>query len=216
VNNYDQIIVEFSNLIQEGRSVLASCRWHDGEWGSRFPGDDEYFRIRTRASNLIRRICGEGSPHYREIETISKESIKLPGVIGILEASKADFEGGLLFNLKSLVEAEILGDFLEQANALLSAGYHVAAASLAGAVLEDTLRKICDRVKITYSASTKIGNLNADLTKAGVYNLLTQKQITALADIRNNADHGHFDKFKPTDVEEMTKWIGRFASEHLG
>jgi hypothetical protein len=208
-------VAEFGNLIREGRSVLASCGWHRGEWGTAFPGDDDYFRVRTRASNLIRRVCGEGSAHCREIETVKKESTELPSVVGILEAAKTDFEGGLLFNLKSLVEAEVLGDFLEQAQALLSSGYHVPAASLAGAVLEDTLRKICDRVSISYSANTKIGNLNADLLKAGVYNLLAHKQITAFADIRNNADHGHFDKFEPTDVDAMIKWIGRFSSEHL-
>jgi hypothetical protein len=54
-----------------------------------------------------------------------------------LEAAKADCEDGLLFNLKALVQAEILGDFLDQARVLFDAGYYVPAASLAGAVLID-------------------------------------------------------------------------------
>ncbi|MFZ0888452.1 MAG: hypothetical protein WA005_08370 [Candidatus Binataceae bacterium] len=145
----------------------------------------------------------------------STSTTRLAGVVGLLEAAKADFEGGLLFNLKALTEAEILGDFLEQAEVLLAGGYFGPAASLVGAVLEDTLRKISDAAKIPYPAKTKIDGLNVALAKATIYNALTQKQITAFADIRNNADHGHFGKFKQTDVEDMLKWVRRFASEHL-
>ncbi len=36
-----------------------------------------------------------------------------------------------------------------------------------------------------------------------------------LADIRNNADHGHFDKFKREDVEDMVKWVKRFGADYL-
>jgi hypothetical protein len=48
-----------------------------------------------------------------------------------------------------------------------------------------------------------------------VYSKLVQKRITALADIRNNADHGHFDKFSSDDVEDMVKWLRRFTADYL-
>ena len=38
----------------------------------------------------------------------------------------------------------------------------------------------------------KLGTMNAGLAKQGVYNKLTQKRITALADIRNKAAHGEW------------------------
>lgn len=57
--------------------------------------------------------------------------------------------------------------------------------------------------------------MNADLAKANVYDKLVQKRITGLADIRNNADHGHFDKFKREDVEDMVKWVKRFGADYL-
>ena len=215
MNNQERIAAELEKLISEGREIISSCGLIDGEWQRRWPSDDEYLRVRTRASNLIRRVCGRDSPHCEEIENLPKDSRQLVGVVGILDAAKADFEAGLLFNLKALVEAEIFGDFLDQSEALLGAGYHVPAASLAGAVLEDTLRKISDVAGIKYEPKAKIGNLSSDLVKAGVYNLLQHKQITALADIRNNADHGHFEKFKETDVEGMIKWVKGFASEYL-
>ena len=120
-----------------------------------------------------------------------------------------------MFDLRALVAAELLGDFIEQAEALVKEGYHVPAASLVGAVLEDTLRKLCEAHNIGVPHKTKISRLNAALAKAGIYNKLVQKRITALADTRNNADHGYFDKFSREDVEDMVSWIRRFTADYL-
>ena len=82
-------------------------------------------------------------------------------------------------------------------------------------LLEDSLRKLSDAQGIGYSAKTTIDSLNVELAKAAIYNKLVQKQITALADIRNNADHGKFDNFKQDDVQEMLKWVTRFLADYL-
>ena len=129
--------------------------------------------------------------------------------IGVVEAAKSDFDSGLLFDMHALITAEVFADFIDQAEHLLEAGYYVPAASLAGAVLEDTLRKLCEKNGNSIPEATKIDRLNADLAREKVYNKLIQKRITALADIRNNADHGHFDKFQPEDVEDMSSGSGR-------
>jgi hypothetical protein len=118
-------------------------------------------------------------------------------------------------DLRALVAAELIGDFTDQAEALVQEGYHVPAASLIGAVLEDALRKLCGVKSIPVPDKTKIDHLNAELARAGVYDKLIQKRITALADIRNNADHGHFDKFKREDVEDMVRWVRRFTADFL-
>jgi hypothetical protein len=135
--------------------------------------------------------------------------------MGIVKAAQHDFESGLLFDVRALVAAEILGDFIDQAQTLLDAGYHVPAASLAGAVLEDSLRKLCGRQGIRIPEDTKIDKLNRLLAKAGAYNKLTQKQITAHEELRNNADHGHSDRFTNDDVSQLVKWMRRFAKEYL-
>jgi len=117
--------------------------------------------------------------------------------------------------MRSLVAAELLGDFMEQAETLLAAGYHVPAASLAGAVLEDAMRKLCEKHSINNPPKSGINALNAELTRNGIYDKLIQKRITAIADVRNNADHGNFEKFAKEDVVDMVKWVGRFASDYL-
>jgi hypothetical protein len=66
-----------------------------------------------------------------------------------------------------------------------------AAAVIAGTVLETALRQLC------------LDRMNADLAKAGVYNSLMQKRITALAAIRNRAAHGKPNEFTRDDVSAM-------------
>jgi hypothetical protein len=43
----------------------------------------------------------------------------------------------------------------------------------------------------------------ADLAKAGQYNSLAQKRITALAAIRNTATHGNLGEFEDVNVRAM-------------
>ncbi len=83
------------------------------------------------------------------------------------------------------------------------------AASLAGAVLENGLRELCQKHSIPVAAKTNIEALNVALAKATVYDKLVQKQITAFA------DHGHFAKVSLQGVAEMVKWIRRFGSTYL-
>jgi hypothetical protein len=219
MTNQEFVKEHFCKLLEDGRTILSACLV-DGEY-KRWPSDNDYLRFRTEALNLIRRTCGQDSDHYRELKRMAEEkdsamhSFYFVHCYGVLEAASRDFEAGLLFDLRSLIAAELLGDFITQAETLLGAGYHHPAASLAGAVLEDTLRKLCEKHGVTIPDSPKIDRLNADLAKANVYDKLIQKRIIAIADIRNNADHGHFDRFKKEDVEDMVKWIRNFAADYL-
>jgi len=220
MEDHERIEQKFQKLLTEGKGIFDRGGWNGREW-VQFPSDVDYLRFRTESLNLIGRVCGEDSAHYRELKRIS-ESKEMTGnsyffhmCYGILEAAHNDFMEGFLFDLKSLISAELLGDFLEQAETLLTENYYVPAASLAGATLENSLRKLCEKNGIEVPEKTKIDKLNVELAKAGVYNKLTQKEITAKADIRNNADHGHVDKFTKDDVNDMIKWVRRFESEYL-
>jgi len=203
-----------------GEQVLLSNGW-DGKAFKKFPAQNDYLRFRTAAMNLIRRASGEESDPYRELFRLATNkdsntnSYYFLHCYGVVEAAQSDFEAGMLFDIRALIAAELLGDFIEQAEALLTAGYHIPAASLAGAVLEDTLRKLGEKAGINIPTVTKLDRLNADLAKEGVYDKLVQKRITAIADIRNSADHGHFDKFSVADVEDMVKWVRNFTADQL-
>lgn len=212
-----KVLTKFDGLISDLNTALAPTGLLHNEYKESINGAEAQ-RIRTEALNVIRRIHGQNSDHYQAASATDVHNDYRAGVslLGVIVAAKNDYEQGFIFNLKSLVEAEVLGDFSEQAEFLLRAGYFHPAASLLGAVLEDALRKLSDRHGIAYPDATKLEALNVGLAKAGIYDKLIQKRITALGDIRNNADHGKFDKFKSDDVEDMLSYIRRFMADFLG
>lgn len=143
-----KITEKFERLLAEGEKVLQAAGW-DGKDYSTHPDDIDYRRFRTQALNLTRIVCGDESDHYKELSRIAEgdgsesNSYYFKDCFGVLQAAKSDFDDGLLFDLRAVVAAEVLGDFIDQAEVLFEAGYHGAAVSVAGAVLEDALRKLC-------------------------------------------------------------------------
>lgn len=220
MNNKEKIIDKFGKLLEEGKKILQQAGW-DGNNYTQHPSDIDYLRWKTEAINLVKRACGETSEHYLQLKRISEDngtklnSFYFTHCYGTLEAAFRDFNDDFLFDIKLLIRAELIDDFLSQAEYLLQEGYHIPAASLAGGVLEDSLRKLCDKHEISCPEKTKIDKLNTSLAKANIYDKLTQKEITAKADIRNNADHGHYEKIKQINVEEMIRWVRRFVLDHL-
>jgi hypothetical protein len=181
---------------------------------------ERYITLRIRAMNIISRGLGSQSDHCQELRRIAEgpssiDTSNFPVILGTLQSALADLRAGLLFDMRSLIEAELLGDFIEQAETLLKNNYYVPAASLIGAVLEDVLRKLCVKNSINLPQKTTINWLNTELARKGQYDQLVSKRIIALADIRNNADHGYPDRFKHEDVDDMIGWVRRFSEEHL-
>lgn len=220
MNLQEKIQSKFEALLREGKSILDDNGW-DGRELYRFPPSNDYQRFMIETSNLIKIACGEKSEHYLQLQRLSKDnSIKtnsyyFPVYYGLLQAAQRDYSEGMIFNIRNIIRAELFDDFLSQAEYLLSEGFILPAASLAGAVLEDSLRKLCDKYQIEYPEKTKINNLNSSLAKKEIYDKLTSKLIIAYADIRNNADHMWAEKVKNDDVQDMVNWIRRFISQYL-
>jgi type III restriction enzyme len=51
-----------------------------------------------------------------------------------------------------------------------------------------------------------------ELTKAGAYGRLDQKQITAWLDLRNKAAHGHYDQYSHAQVQGLVAGIREFVT----
>ena len=216
-----KITEKFERLLSEGEAIQQAGGWDGRTYQSGFPDRIVYRRFRTEALNLVRVTCGSQSDHYQELCRIAEgkdsatNSYFFKDCLGVLQAAKRDLDDGLLFDLRALVAAEVLGDFIDQAEVLLEAGYDGAAVSVAGAVLEDALRKLCAAHNLSVPEKTTIAGLNAELARIGVYEKLVFKRIIALADLRNDADHGHFDKVSKDDARDMVRYVRRFCTDHL-
>jgi hypothetical protein len=145
---------------------------------------------------------------------------------GIISGLKSDYEAGMLVNLSRIVEANVSADYLGQAEQLLKEGQsgkydHVPAAVLTGAILEDALRRLCQRqnppipLVNTKGEPKTLNPLIDDLKKANIYNELKAKQLRSWADIRNAAAHGEFGNFTRHDVEQMLLGVQNFLANYL-
>lgn len=173
---------------------------------------------KVKSKNLLVSTCGKDSQHYEEF--IKAEKLRsyetqwdaFKRMKSVFIAAMDDYKNGYLISLKNLIQADVFDSELEQAQELLSSGYKLAAAVIAGVVLETTLRDICYQNALTIG---KLDKMNSDLVKAGVYNKLQQKRITALADIRNSAAHSKPEEFTDSDVAIMIRDIEQFLIVHL-
>jgi hypothetical protein len=216
----EKVLDRLDELIELGRKVLATRRAPaPNHMTSDFVDIQLANQWLTSCLSLVARVFGEDSVHYKHFNSQFNNYPKCPNVsqaFGVPLAAKEDYEKEALFEIKELVTAELFTDFLEQAEHLVASGYYGPAAVIAGAVLEDGLRKACLREGILLPTTPKLDWMNAELAKRSAYNKLTQKKITALADIRNSAAHGKWDGFQEQDARDMVRDVRNFMERYFG
>jgi len=134
--------------------------------------------------------------------------------LAILEAAKARFESSL-FDIRQLVQADLLDSEIEAAEVLAKHKFTRAAGALAGVVLERHLAQVCaDRKLALTKKNPTIADFNESLKTEGAIDLPQWRFVQHLADIRNLCDHSR--KPEPTaeqvadllaGVKKVTKTI---------
>ena len=224
---HDLIAQEIRDLVAVGERLAMDASVSEGSLGH--DRVQELTTISARGGQLISRLYGPQSHYFSMFQSVVKKPDfnfmhsnnyeNVANIVGILKGVQHEVENGLLTSLRSLIQAEIFSDFLEMAEYLLGEGYKDASAVLLGAVLEDSLRKIADSNGIdTFNAKGKplsIEPLNASLRKNEVYGPLIQKQITSWANLRNDAAHGHHDRYDHDQTKQMLLFVQKFCSDFL-
>lgn len=210
----------FDELLSQADAVAATKqRRHSSHFGSYEQVEaDLLLGWCVKARNLLASVCGRDSEHFNSFVEAEKPGpyeenpVRLSRLRAVFLAAKEDFEGGYLSSVRNLVQAEVFSTELEQARELLAAGYRAPAAVICGVVLETNLRTLCEAHGVGMG---KLDKMNADLAKAGQYNSLVQKRITALAAIRNSAAHGKHSEFDDKDVQSMIEEVERLVAGWL-
>jgi uncharacterized protein (UPF0332 family) len=214
----EKVLQRLNKLISESDEVVLTNTKSGAIGGRNFVDLEKSQEWGMLCLNIISRVFGAKSIYFQQFETAFRDIIFTDNVKmarGILKAAKDDYEGGYLFDTRVLIEAEVFDEFLEQAEELFKKGYYQAAAVISGCVLEDGLRKLCDRNSITLPAKATIDPMNVELAKAGIYTKLVQKKITHLADLRNKAAHGEWSEFTKEDVGDMIRDVRRFMEDYF-
>ena len=146
--------------------------------------------------------------------------------VTVLEALRESYINELYDDLEALISSHVMTNLMEQAEALLGEGIqrqysHLAAAVLCGAVLEDALRRLCQRqappidIVTSHGEKKTLEPLIQDLQRAKVFNKLVGDQLRAWAKIRNYAAHGEFSEFTREQVDLMLPGVKHFLAMHM-
>ena len=231
-----KVRLRFDALIDEAESLLGILDEYN---------QNHYVIYRewqVKASGLLVMVYGESEEVGKYLRTIESYPGQTSGVVGppwkkiyassvensvaTLKGIRDNYVNGFLVSIEEQIIVNISADYMEQAEALLDEGIpgqydHVPAAVLCGAVLEDALRRLCQRqtppIKITKSnGQTKtMEPLIQDLQKAKVITKLEVDQLRGWAKIRNFAAHGEFEEFERAHVDGMLPGVKHFLAKHM-
>lgn len=209
-------------IIDQIDAVLEKCSRVMNSIGSGNAGE-KYGEAVALLLSAIKRLSQPGSTYSvtakaYEAYTGMKTWMAVEPLTGTLRALRTDYESGHLQSVIELVHADVFADFLEMAEYLFEQGYKDPAAVIVGSVLEEHLRKLCQKVGIATSqaggAPKKADSLNAELVGAFVYSKLDQKSVTAWLDLRNKAAHGRYGEYTKEQVELMLQGVRDFSARH--
>ncbi|MCA9385936.1 hypothetical protein KC717_04785 [Candidatus Dojkabacteria bacterium] len=213
----EDLVKSVDLLIEKASQVLSTARTS----GYRTVVEEELFNeFRASSLSFLNKLFGTSHTYYKEFDknVAGTYPSRTESGRGILQAVKTEIENGWLYQIKDFISAEIFSDFLEMAEYLLVNKYKDPAAVMIGSVLEEHIRQLCDKNSIeTFTTDSKgkqkpkkADLLNAELTKANVYNKLDQKNITAWLDLRNNAAHGKYSEYNKDQVDSMHRGVLEF------
>jgi hypothetical protein len=150
---------------------------------------EDYFQGLTITRGVYKeKVVGTEAaiPHFRQQQAI-------------IAAAKARFESSL-FDIRNILQADLMDSELDAADHLAKSKYHRAAGAVAGVVLERHLGQVClDRKIIISKKNPTISDFNEALKSNGVIDVPQWRYIQHLGDIRNLCDHAK----KPEPTEEQ-------------
>jgi hypothetical protein len=182
------------------------------------------------AQSVLHDVAGGAHPLTHGVEEAVKSG-DWRKLLGAIKSVIAVYDDKGLPSPRLRIAAEIEGDLLDIAEAQSRLAESVTdspqkqvglatAAFLAGAALEDALRRICDAKGVKYDVQrSSVAKLQAALYQpSNQVEFITQsenKQLTVWGDTRNKADHGKFGDITQTEVLAMIIGVRAFVNKHL-
>lgn len=207
------------SLVSEGEHVLTTQWQPGGRWATGPPTyvDLEAFKKWRASCRLLVSVMGSLAVPWEDLLTSDVQNgwAHAATTLGTLKAIKEALSSGLLVNFEDLVFAEAFSDLIEQAEYLFDQGYFLAAGVILRAVLEERLRKLCERNTCSPEKNRPtIADFNLALYKANAYDKVTFKHVDAMAATGNDAAHNNPD-IRAEDVErflrDLLAFLRRFA-----
>lgn len=217
----NEMAERFKQLIDEG-SVFREdflngyrYRWY------RFSAlNADYARWKTDVLALMRDAFGGQSRYYTELSSVESDlAPKAPGSVfsfflSTLKKAQYDFQDASSA-VRASYASDLMGDFLLRAEGMAAKGHYISAVTLAGAVLEDILRRLCEVHEVFCPENASLEAINDNLLKAGVYDAAWHKETAGRIGLRKTAELCYTDKINDGNVREMISWLREFIQRYF-
>jgi len=193
-------------------------------------GTTEFYEGASLAQSVVHDTIGGSHPVMTALDTALKAA-DWQRAQAAAKAVLALYDDGALTSPRLAIAHEIEGGLLDIARAEVESAerstdpvqrqtYLAIATFLAGAALEDALRRLCDGRGLEYDPQrASISKLQAALFQPSkqieIISVSENKQITAWGDTRNKADHGRLADLTYTEVLTLVLGVRSFIDKHL-
>lgn len=211
----------FKKLIEDGKALgedfLKGYRRYKFAEGSA-----GYRRWKKDCLELVKASFGEKSAYYSRLVISAKGYSPLaPGSVfsffmDTLKKAGEDLRRVPVPAARPEYASDLMDDFLVRAEGMAAKGHYISAATLAGTVLEDVLRRLCKAHGVFCAENVTLEALNDKLLKAGVYDAAWHSETSQRIGLRRTAELCYTDKINSRNVLDMIGWLrlfmrGRFA-----
>ena len=193
-------------------------------------GASEWLQAASLAQSVLADTVGGAHPLMATLSTALAKA-DYSGALAGSRALVVLFEEGVLASPRLAIAHELEMSLVDLAQAQVEGAEKVAdgtvrcvrlaiAAFLAGAALEDALRRICEARRIAFDpGNASIAKLQQALYQPSrdveVISSSENKHISAWGDTRNKADHGKFTEITYAEVLSMVIGVRGFLDKHL-
>jgi hypothetical protein len=204
-----------NELIVEGELLLktAKLRYRNGS-----PlVDDDMCRLWANKLILLSTIAGDMIAPWKSLlfhNTLARTKDSVEGPLAALQTIRYAIQEGLLARYEDIVFAQAFADLFEQGAYLLEQGYFLAAGVIFRAILEERLRKLCDRhACLPVKARPTINDYNQSLyaRTPPTYDKNMMLNVTALASVGNDAAHNK-PELTSADIQRLRNGLQEFLA----
>jgi|SRR5579864_2124926 len=142
---------------------------------------------------------------------INRDSVAT--ILGILKSAAAEWSHGLMKSLELKIVGFAFEQFLEHAASYNENNKKTEAAVLASAVLEDTVKRLCQKSGITEDKSLE-PMINA-LKSKRIIGKVKADRLKSYATLRNQAFHAKWSEFDDRDLRQMIEGLQELIDTHF-
>jgi hypothetical protein len=164
-------------------------------------------------------VLGAGNAFYADVvSSLDRFSGRAPGTIFSALLSLLGKVGEELERLPApapLPKADFMEEMLARAEEMADRGNHAGAVILAGAVLDDFLRRLCSRHGLFCAENASLAVLNFRLLQRGVYGPEEHAETARRISLRDEAGHTGGKHVSAAEAGDMLVWLKDFCARRL-